>query len=478
MFIGRKEELADLHAEFAAERPSLVIMYGRRRVGKSTLIQEATRHLPSIYFQATRGLPSDNLRMFKEAATASIGDDGILGGMANWHSTLHHLASVAERIRGLVVTFDEFPFLCEEDKALPSVIQQFMDSGSPRRGNLKLVLCGSVVAHMSELLAEKNPLYGRHTAVFDLAPLPLRDAAAFLPGWPAEDIVTAYGILGGIPYYLETFDPGVSLERNVIDQVLARRGKLTDEPIRLLAAETINAPRYHSIMQAIADGCVTSSAIKDRVRGGEGERDISWYLARLIGMRIVRAERSMDADKRERNRRYVLDDAFMAFWFHFVRPASSAVGLGRGDQVWRDRIAPGLSDYMGNAFEDICRQHVRLHSDEFLGSAVFGEAGEDVGKIWSADYDIDIAAMLLDGSVVFGECKWRNQAMGVATLEDLVASAKRTRFAADVERRHFLLCSKSGFAPDLAVSAEGDPLLHLLTPEDLVRPEITHNPNP
>jgi len=173
--------------------------------------------------------------------------------------------------------------------------------------------------------------------------------------------------------------------------------------IRQLAAETINAPRYHSIMQAIADGYVTSSAIKDRVRGRDGDRDISWYLSRLIGMRIIRAERSMDADKRERNRRYVFDDPFMAFWFRFVRPASSAVGLGRGSQVWRERIAPSLSDYMGNAFEEICRQHVRLHSDEFLGSAVFGEVGEDVGRIWSADYDIDIAAMLLDESVFFSE---------------------------------------------------------------------------
>jgi uncharacterized protein len=334
------------------------------------------------------------------------------------------------------------------------VIQQFMDSGSPRRGNLKLVLCGSVIAHMSELLAEKNPLYGRHSAVFDVAPLPLRDVAEFLPGWPAEDIVAAYGILGGIPYYLETFDPNVSLKRNVIDQVLARRGKLTDEPMRLLAAETINAPRYHSIMQAIAAGCVTSSAIKDRVRGGEGER--------------------------ERNRRYVFDDPFMAFWFHFVRPASSAVGLGRGDQVWRNRIAPGLPGYMGNAFEDICRQHVRLHSDEFLGSAVFGEVGEDVGKIWSGDYDIDIAAMLLDNSVVFGECKWRNQVMGEGILEHLVECAGKTRFAAGVERRHFVLCSKSGFSPALAASAEGDPLLHLLTPEDVVRqrPKISESGTP
>jgi AAA+ ATPase superfamily predicted ATPase len=408
--------------------------------------------------------------MFKEAATDTIGDDGIIGGMANWHSALHYLASVAERIPGLVVTLDEFPFLCEEDQALPSVIQQFMDSGAPRRGNLKLVLCGSVIAHMSELLAEKNPLYGRHTAVFDVAPLSLRDAAAFLPGWPADDILTAYGILGGIPYYLETFDPSVSLERNVIDQVLARRGKLTDEPMRLLAAETINAPRYHSIMQAIADGCLTSSAIRERVRGGAEDRDISWYLARLVGMRIIRVERSMDADKRERNRRYVLDDPFMAFWFHFVRPASSAVGLGRGDQVWRNRIAPGLSDYMGNAFEDICRQHVRLHSDEFLGSAVLGEVGEDVGKIWSGDYDIDIAAMLLDDSAVFGECKWRSQMMGEAVLERLAACAGKTRFAADVERRHFVLCSRGGFSPTLVESAHSNKLLHLLTPDDLVRP--------
>lgn len=119
-----------------------------------------------------------------------------------------------------------------------------MDSGAPNRGNLKLVLCGSTIAFMSELLAERNPLYGRQTGVFDIAPLSLRETAAFFPAWSAEDIVTAFGILGGIPYYLESFDPDAPLERNIIDVLLARHGKLAEEPAYLMASETPGSPRF------------------------------------------------------------------------------------------------------------------------------------------------------------------------------------------------------------------------------------------
>jgi uncharacterized protein len=385
---------------------------------------------------------------------------------------LNHLATIAERMPGLVVTFDEFPFLCEADASLPSAIQKFMDSGAPRRGNLKLVLCGSTIAFMSELLAERNPLYGRQTGVFDIAPLSLRETAEFFPEWPAEDILTAYGILGGIPYYLESFDPDAPLERNIINVLLARHGKLAEEPAYLLASETPGSPRFFSIMRAIADGCTKSSEIKNRIAGGEGDRDVSWYLNRLIALRIVRAEKSMDAPDRERDRRYVLDDPLMAFWFRFVRSSLSAIKLGRGEQAYRDRIAPRLAEYMGDAFEEICRKHVRLWSDELLGSAVAGNVGEDVGKIWARDYDIDVAASLLDGTVVYGECKWRNQALSEGVLERLVECANKTRFGADAERRHFLLFSKSGFTPTLEETAASDPLLHLLTPENIVHPPV------
>jgi AAA+ ATPase superfamily predicted ATPase len=470
MFVGRKRELDDLRVEFSARRPSLVIMYGRRRVGKSTLLQEATKGLPSIYFQATRGLTSDNLDLFKAAVAQAIGDDGILSQMPNWFTMLNHLTTVAERMPGLVVTLDEFPYLCETDKSMPSVIQKVVDSGAPRRGNLKLVLCGSTIATMFDLLAERNPLHGRQTGIFDIEPLPLHEAAEFFPAWSDEDIVTAYGILGGIPYYLETFDPDATLERNIIDALLARRSKLADEPNNILLAETASAPRFFTIMQAIADGCTKSSEIKNRVTDGGEERDVSWYLHRLIGIRVVRAEKSMDATPRERDRRYVLDDPLTAFWFRFVRPSLSAIKIGRGELVYQTKVAPALSDYMGDMFEGTCRKHVRLHAEAMLGSVVAGGTNDDVGKIWSGDYDIDVAAKLLDGSAAFGECKWRNQLMGEGALNRLVECADKTRFAGDMQRRHFMLFSKSGFTPSLVEAATGDPMLHLIEPQNLVRP--------
>ena len=362
------------------------------------------------------------------------------------------------------IAIDEFPYLCEADKALPSIVQKFMDSGAPSRGNLKLVLCGSTIAHMEELLAERNPLYGRQTGVYDIGPLPLREAVGFYPDYSPEDAVTAYAIFGGVPYYLESCDLAASLEKNVVDTLLARRSRLADEPTNLLRSETRGSTRYFGIIHAIADGCTKSGDIKNRVGDGGDGHDVGWYLARLKAMRVVRVERSMDATERERDRRYVIDDPLAAFWFRFVHPNQSAINRGFGDHVFRDRILPALSEYMGGAFEDICRDHVRLWGHEFLPSPVL-----EVGKVWADDYDLDIAGELIDKSFVYGECKWRGQALGESVLDHLVDCANRTRYGRDTTKRHFVLFSKTGFTPSLEYISRNDPSLHLVSLKDIVR---------
>ena len=174
MFVGRQPELGYLAAEFGAARPSLVIVYGRRRVGKSTLLREAMAKGPHVYYQATRVISSLNLEGLKAEVRRAPPVDDFLSGLADWSATLQYLAHLSVKHRGLVVVLDEFPYLVDAEPALPSIIQKLWDSGEPGAGDLKLVLCGSTISQMEELLAERNPLYGRKTLALDLAPLPLR----------------------------------------------------------------------------------------------------------------------------------------------------------------------------------------------------------------------------------------------------------------------------------------------------------------
>lgn len=460
-FIGRKNELADLRKELSSPEPSLIIMYGRRRVGKSTLIQEAAKGLPFLYFQATRDIARANLAYFKAAAVQAVGDDGIIGNMPDWFSTLNHLAQMAVRLPGLIVALDEFPYLCEDDQSFPSYIQKFIDSGAPRRGNLKLLLCGSTVASMEDLLAERNPLFGRQTGIYDIGPMPLREAMGFFPHYAPQDAIAAYAVFGGIPYYLEACDPTASLEENILATLLARRGRLMDEPVNMLKSETKGSARFFGVLHAIADGCTKSGEIRSRVGAGEG-KEVGWYLDRLRALRIVRADQSMDATPKERDRRYMIEDPLTAFWFRFVQPNLSAVGLGFGQDVLDSKVLPSFSSYMGSAFEEICRQHVRLWAQETMGSPA-----RQVGKIWSGDYDIDVAGELLDGCFIFGECKWTNQLVGESVLERLVENASKVAGYGNGIRK-FVLFSKTGFTEALIQQAASTSSVTLFTPAALV----------
>ena len=154
-----------------------------------------------------------------------VGADELLAAIGDWLGVLHYLARAAERHAGLADVLDEFPYLADTDPALPSVIQKFWDSGAAHAGNLKLLLCGSIISQMQELLAERNPLYGRKPLALDLAPLPLQDAAQFVPRHPAEDRLATFGIFGGMPFYLQFLDPGAPLHSNILRLLLSATGQ-------------------------------------------------------------------------------------------------------------------------------------------------------------------------------------------------------------------------------------------------------------
>jgi uncharacterized protein len=463
LFIGRQTELTLLHEELTTGRASLAIVYGRRRIGKSTLIREAIKDRTHVFYQATRVTSSLNLESFKAEVAHALGADDLLTGLGDWLSVLHYVARAAEQKPGLTIVLDEFPYLVDAASALPSIIQRFWDSGAARAGNLKLLLCGSMIAQMEELLAERNPLYGRKTLVLELGPLSFREAAQFVRYTVEEKLLTC-GVFGGTPFYLELLRGSESIQSNIVRLLLTQTGSLVDEPVVLLQSELREVSRYASILAAIADGCTKHGDIIGRVKEINDSKALSPYLEKLERMRLVRIVRSMDAAPKERDRRYFIADPLIAFWHRFVRPNLSSVAQGFGRDVWNLQIAPHLDEFMAEAFEEICREHARRFSQES-----FAAPAQEIGRIWHADFDIDVAGRLLDGSMIYGECKWWKDPVGENVLDQLIERASLTSYGRDNPKRQFILYSRAGFTSGLrkrAISQEG---IVLHTPQSMLR---------
>jgi uncharacterized protein len=464
-FIGREGELAELANEFRAPRASLAIVYGRRRVGKSTLLQHAAeRQEKFVYFQATKVDESLNLEALKAEIARTIGADPLLNGIGDWTGVLHYMARAAELHRGLVVIIDEFPYLLDGKDTLTSIIQKFWDSKDAERGNLKIVLCGSLIAHMESLLSERNPLYGRRTFSLSLEPMSLREAVQFLPNYSVTDQIAAYATFGGIPHYLQMCDPDASLRENIDRLLLSKTGALFEEPEFLLQSELKEPRRYASIVAAIARGGTKLGQIVNRVPGFKDTAQITPYLEPLIRMRIIERVRSLDADENSRDNRYYVSDPLFRFYYRFILPNASPISLGFGRQVYERQIQPHLSEYMGWAFEQICRDHIRLHAQER-----FDVPASEIGKIWGPDFDIDVAGSLLDQSRIFGECKWENALVGESIHRNLLENISKSKFFTEGRTQNTIYFSRKGFTVGLQKLADTDASIQLIGTDELVK---------
>lgn len=464
-FIGRTVETQALRRELDRGRPSVAVVLGRRRVGKSRLLVEVTRDRPTIYYQATKVAGSMSLALFRQEVERTVGTDAMLASLGDWLGVLSYLEQVAAtRTPGLTVVLDEFPYLCETNPSLLTIFQKFCDGLRDRGSPLNLILCGSKISFMEELLGEKNPMHGRQTLKLDVGPLPFRDSARFFPDWSPEDRLLAYGIFGGIPYYLTLCDPQGTLRDNVFDLVLSNGAPLSDEPNNLLQAELRDVTRYATILRAVADGCTNSGDIIGRVREIRDSSALAPYVRKLEELRLIRIVRSLDATERERDRRYYLNDPFLAFWYRFALPNVSPLAAGHADEVWKCAIEPFLDDYMGGLFEWICRDYTRLYGPEILP-----RAAREVGQIWAANYDIDVAGQMLDGTFFSGECKWWDAVVGEGVVQHLRDTTRGNPYYAErTTEPHYLLFSRSGFADKVREAGAKDRCLHLIGPRELL----------
>ncbi|MFM7281772.1 MAG: AAA family ATPase [Planctomycetia bacterium] len=367
MFHGRIRELAFLDELYRSPRPELFVLYGRRRVGKTELLQQFTSGRRAVYFLAAQVREKDNLRAFRDALAAAL-DDGAAASVEfpDWGAALSYCAEKSKQER-LVIVLDEFPYLCEATRGLTSQLQRFWDTRG-KHSNLMLVLCGSQVSFMeNEVLAERSPLFGRRTAQRRLEPLAPQACLEFFPEWKLEDRVLAYAVLGGMPAYLRRFDAERSLLENIARECLRPEGYLFDEVQFLLSSELTQPATYNSILASLARGADKVGEIALSV--GIDSPTANKYLSVLRDLRLVEREVPLtDPDPlRSRKGTYRLADRFLAFHFRHIQPNASLIHAGRGPRVLEESVIPDLPRLFDEARVDFILAHLASEAGSVVG---------------------------------------------------------------------------------------------------------------
>ena len=471
MFVGRERELAALERAYQKAGFQMAVIYGRRRVGKTTLIDEFVKGKRTLYFTAQQKTSRQNLQLFSAAVYSLFSLPGSLPAFSSWNDALSFVvkqASSEPAAEPLVFVFDEFPYAAEAEPSLPSALQSAIDHGF-RQTNVRLILCGSNEGFMeSEVLGSKSPLFGRRTLQIRLRPFDYLDAARMLPGTSAEERVAYYSTFGGTPYYLSQIDLQLSYAENVRGLLFDTMGMLYEEPLMLLRQELHEPAQYNSILDAIGAGNTAPMRIAEHA--GVNPNSVGKYLKTLCSLGIVERVIPFGESASSRKAGYRLKDPFFAYWYRFVSKYLGSIEEGAGDvAAGYATEGPALATYIGKQFELVCLQWLRRES--IAGRLAFPAL--EFGQWWGTDpvareeVDIDvIAANKMEKQILVGECKWRTSFDETAAVEAL---ERRSTLLRGFTRYHLALFTKQEASEGTRAKAAARGDLALVTLEDLYR---------
>ena len=423
MFVGRERELAILERCYEKPEFQMVVMYGRRRVGKTTLLSIFAKDKPTLFFTAQEQSDRDNLKDLARQVVECFGlPDGI--AFESWDAAFGFLAERAAASPFLFV-FDEFPYAAEANPSLPSKLQIAIDHKFKGTA-MCLVLCGSNQGFMEgDVLGKKSPLHGRRTMQMKIEPFGYRDAARMLGNVSHDDAFRYYACIGGVPYYLAQVDPSLGFDENIRELFFSPDGFLFGEPPMLLRQELREPSLYNSILRAIAHGATRQSKIADTAGLERGH--LTRYLRVLMDLGIV--ERIVPfGENAEKSKKgiYRLKDACYAFWYRFVAPVLADIEAGAGDLAFRFVTPETLGEYLGHGFEGVCLEWLL---DEALADRLPITA-TTVGTWWGTDSktrmqtDVDVLAASRTSKIaVIGECKYRNSFNETEAAESVLGKA-------------------------------------------------------
>jgi AAA+ ATPase superfamily predicted ATPase len=413
-FIDRESELAMLRDHLTRPGAGMLVVYGRRRIGKTALLEQAILGLPrTAYHVGTRSTVVEELGRLS-ASVSRAWDAPLLEAQPLASSAA--LVAFLEGVTGpAVLVLDEFPYLVESDPSLPGLLQAAWDRRLSRSA-LKLVFSGSSVGMMeATFLSPKAPLFGRRTGQLRVGPLPARALPAAFPWRPAE-VVELAALFGGVPGYLQRLEPEEDLLGNLRRHVL-QRGEPLYEEVPFLLREELREPRvYHAVLASIAAGARKFGEISSKV--GLDRANLTRYLGVLVDLGLVEREIPVTERHPEKSRKglYRIADPFLATWFSFVHPYRDALERGRTDDVLENEVRPRLNTFVSRAVEPVMRD--LLSSPPLVDLVPFKVAA--AGRYWSNAVEFD--AVLLDEErrrAFVAEVKWSGSKVGVELMDDL-----------------------------------------------------------
>jgi len=438
MFIGREKELINLNRLYASDKFEFAVIYGRRRVGKTAIINEFTKGKSSICFTGVETNEKQNLENFSNCILEYVTKKPANTSFDSFQTALEFVFDLAEEER-MVLVIDEYPYVARASKSLASTLQLLIDKYKDT-SKLFLILCGSSMSYMEDqVLSYKAPLYGRRTAQFKVQPFEFQEACKYFSQLSNDDKALAYGIVGGTPQYLLQLNEKLSIEDNIKNIYLNPASSIYEEPQNLLKQEVREPAIYNAIIAAIASGYTKMSEISTKV--GEDTSVCATYMKNLVSLEIIKKETPFGEDS-ARKTIYSIADNMFRFWYRFVPGNTSIISRGAIDLAY-NRIKPHLSDYMGEIFEDICKQY--LWSLLLTGKCAVEFT--DIGRWWGTNpktrqqVEIDIMGTADKNTALFGECKWTNEKVDLSILEGLIEKSKLFHY----ENKHYYLFSKSGF---------------------------------
>jgi AAA+ ATPase superfamily predicted ATPase len=449
-FVDRDAELADLNRIAARPGGQFIIVYGRRRVGKTTLLLHWAQNsgLPHVYWVASRNTATNLRQNLAEALWqhehpgGAISLEEYLPEARSWRELFRYAVRLAAG-RRLILILDELPYAVEADSALPSELQNAWDHDL-KGTDLILVVAGSHVGMMVKMQEYQAPLYGRFTARLPVEPLPFSALVEFLPDYDLAQRVAVYAILGGIPAYLERFDSKKTIAANVQEEILLDTGMFRIEPFYLLSDEVREPRNYMALLQAIGGGNHTLETIT--LAAGLGTKQhASTYLSRLQDLRLVVRETpaTIQEDQRTTQGRYYLRDAYHRFYFRFIAPHQRLLEQKLIPRLW-EIINQQMRAFVGmTAFEELCREWVLRQA--LQGGLPF--MPDRVGSYWAKDAQVDVAAIRWDErQILLGEAKWGTDPVRRNVLTALMEKASRVvPDEGESWTVHYALFARAGF---------------------------------
>jgi len=448
-FINRTKETTFIQKEFDSSRSSFLIVYGKRRIGKTELIKESAKNKKFLYFLGRQVNNKDNLDQISQAC-AGFFDEPMLVGQPflNWDQFFSYLTS--HLIENTLIAFDEYPYFVSAQPGLSTIFQKWWDESLKKIPFCKLIVCGSSFGMMiEETLSGKAPLYGRRTGQIHVKPLSFYNSWKFFPRLSFSQFLEFHSVTGGNPEYLTRFSSYKTVSEAIKQEVFDTHSPLYEEIDFLLKEELREPKNYYSILKSLA---LKRNKISDLIeQTGIEKSSLHTYLYYLENLGLIEKEVSITDPHPEKSRKglYRIKDQFVNFWFQFVLPYRREIEIGELDFLMK-KMQEQLPRIIQENYQRIAPEIITRYAN------TIGDT-ERIGRYWNNYLEIDnVGFNEMTNEIFCIECKWSHKLIGINILEELISKARTIDWNKENRKEKYILLSKSGFTQELIKASKKD----------------------